>query len=109
MRRSAVLLLPVCLWFFTACAVIPIFKPAAKPPRPAPSVTQTRAQMLMGTMVKITVVAPNDLIAQAALTAGFQEIRRLEQLLSTWIETSELSRVNQAAGQEPVDVSEETF
>jgi thiamine biosynthesis lipoprotein len=30
-------------------------------------------------------------------------------MLSTWIETSELSRVNQAAGLEPVGVSAETF
>lgn len=63
----------------------------------------------MGTMVEITAVAPNEILAQAALTAGFQEIKRLEALLSTWIETSELSKVNAAAGQEPVSVSEETF
>jgi thiamine biosynthesis lipoprotein len=63
----------------------------------------------MGTIVEITAVAPNEGIAQAALSAGFQEIRRLEQLLSTWIETSELSRVNQAAGREPVPVSADTF
>src|SRR2546422_7065838 len=44
-----------------------------------------------------------------SLTAGFQEIRRLENMLSTWIETSELSRVNQAAGLEPIGVSAETF
>ena len=63
----------------------------------------------MGTVVEITAVAPNDTLAQATLTAGFQEIRRLENLLSTWIQTSELSRVNQAAGQEPVGVSAEIF
>ncbi len=63
----------------------------------------------MGTMVEITAVAPNETLAQAALTAGFQEIRRIEALISTWIETSELSRVNRAAGVEPVGVSDETF
>jgi thiamine biosynthesis lipoprotein len=63
----------------------------------------------MGTLVELTAVAPSDAIAQAALSAGFQEIRRLENMLSTWIETSELSRVNQAAGLEPVGVSAETF
>ncbi len=73
------------------------------------SVTVKRAQFLMGTLVEITAVAPSDAIAQASLTAGFQEIRRLENLLSTWIETSELSRVNQAAGLKPVGVSAETF
>jgi FAD:protein FMN transferase len=63
----------------------------------------------MGTLVELTAVAPSDAIAQEALTAGFQEIRRLENMLSTWIETSELSRVNQTAGLEPVGVSAETF
>jgi thiamine biosynthesis lipoprotein len=63
----------------------------------------------MGTIVEITVVAPNDAVAQAALSTGFQEIRRLEQLFSTWIDASELSRVNQAAGREPVSVGAETF
>jgi thiamine biosynthesis lipoprotein len=63
----------------------------------------------MGTLVEITAVAPNETLAQAALTAGFQEIRRIETLISTWIETSDLARVNRAAGREPVGVSDETF
>ena len=69
----------------------------------------TRAQYLMGTIADLTAVAPSEAIAQEAITAGFHEIRRLEQLLSTWIETSELSRVNAAAGRVPVAVSPETF
>ena len=69
----------------------------------------TRAQMQMGTLVKITAVARSESAAQAAATAGFAEIRRLEELLSTWIPTSELSRVNAAAGVLPVHVSLETL
>jgi thiamine biosynthesis lipoprotein len=72
-------------------------------------VTMTRAQYLMGTIADITAVAPSEALAQEAITAGFHEIRRLEQLLSTWIEASELSRVNAAAGRHPVAVSAETF
>ncbi len=68
-----------------------------------------RTQMQMGTLVSITVVASNKEIAQAAATAGFAEIRRLEELLSTWISTSELSRVNTSAGVMPVSVSPETM
>jgi thiamine biosynthesis lipoprotein len=64
--------------------------------------------MLMGTLVRITAVAPSEAQAQAAAQAGFQEIRRLEELLSTWIPTSELSRVNEAAGREPVAVGPDT-
>lgn len=68
-----------------------------------------RAQMHMGTLVKITAVADSESIAQAAATAGFAEIRRLEELLSTWIPTSELSRVNAAAGSAAVPVSPESL
>ena len=69
----------------------------------------TRAQMQMGTLVKITAVARSESVAQAAATAGFAEIRRLEELMSTWIPTSELSRVNTSAGVMPVSVSPETM
>jgi len=73
------------------------------------STVVTRAQMQMGTLVKITAVARNESGAQAAATAGFAEIHRLEELLSTWIPTSELSRVNALAGVMPVPVSHETM
>ncbi len=73
------------------------------------SAVVTRAQMQMGTLVKITAVARSESVAQAAATAGFAEIRRLEELMSTWIPTSELSRVNTSAGVIPVYVSPETL
>ena len=73
------------------------------------SVVVTRVQMQMGTLVKITAIARSEPIAQAAVTAGFAEIRRLEEILSTWIPTSELSRVNTSAGVMPVHVSPETL
>ena len=65
--------------------------------------------MHMGTLVKITAVARDESGAQAAATAGFTEIHRLEELLSTWIPTSELSRVNTSAGLAPVPVSPDTM
>ena len=73
------------------------------------SVVITRVQMQMGTLVKITAVARTEASAQASASAGFAEIRRLEELLSTWIPTSELSRVNASAGIRPVPVSLETW
>jgi len=68
-----------------------------------------RAQMHMGTLVTITAVASSEAIGQAAAVAGFSEIHRLEQLLSTWISASELSRVNASAGMKPVHVGPETM
>ena len=90
------------LWsaFFAGCVGVPTGQESA---------VVTRAQMQMGTLVKITAVARSESVAQAAATAGFAEIRRLEELLSTWIPTSELSRVNAAAGVLPVHVSPETL
>src|SRR5262249_46064586 len=77
--------------------------------RPSNPVVVKRAQMHMGTLVTITAVAENEYIAQTAVSSGFAEIRRLEELLSTWIPASELSRVNAAAGSAPVLVSPETL
>jgi thiamine biosynthesis lipoprotein len=68
-----------------------------------------RAQMHMGTLVTITAVAENEPMAQTAASSGFAEIRRLDELLSTWIPTSELSRVNAAAGSAAIQVSPETL
>jgi thiamine biosynthesis lipoprotein len=72
-------------------------------------VTVKRTQMHMGTVVSITAVGRTHDEANEAITAGFQEIKRLEQLLSTWIPSSELSKVNAAAGQSAVKVSLETM
>src|SRR3989442_2940587 len=99
MQRRAVLFLLACIPFFTACAIIPIARPASPPAsKPASaSVTVKRAQILMGTLVEITAVAPSDAIAQASLTASFQVIRLLENLVITRIGTSALCLVNQLA------------
>jgi thiamine biosynthesis lipoprotein len=101
-----VLLLLILLSVFRAA---PASTSADPQPPSSQRVTVKRAQYLMGTVVQITSVAPTDAQAQGAATNGFQEIRRLEELLSTWIETSELSQVNRAAGRNPVKVSPETF
>lgn len=65
--------------------------------------------MLMGTLVWVSAVASEEEHAHKAVAAGLDEIRRLEQLLSTWILTSELSQVNVAAGRSPVGVGLETM
>jgi len=68
-----------------------------------------RSQMLMGTLVDVTAVAPDKAVAQKAASAALAEIKRLEKLLSTWIPTSELSQINAAAGRNPVKVSQESM
>jgi len=76
---------------------------------PLPVVAVKRAQMHMGTLVSITAVASTHEDANKAINAGFMEIKRLEQLLSTWISESELSHVNVSAGVVSVHVSIETL
>ena len=46
---------------------------------------------------------------RALFDAATAEIVRLEKLMTTWDPTSEVSRINAAAGKEPVAVSPETF
>ena len=72
-------------------------------------VVSKRVQMHMGTLVSITAVARDREVGHRAIQAGFDEVKRLERLLSTWDPTSELSRVNAAAGRQPVVVSQETL
>ena len=68
-----------------------------------------RGQMHMGTLVFLTAVATDKRLANESIAQGFAEIRRLEQILSTWIPDSELSRINAAAGQRAVKAGPETM
>lgn len=71
--------------------------------------TVRRTQLIMGTLVSVTSVAADEAVAQGAASSALTEIRRLEELLSTWIATSELSHLNAAAGREPVNISRDTM
>ena len=69
-----------------------------------------RGQMHMGTLVFLTAVAPDKRLAHDAIEQGFAEIHRLEQILSTWIPDSELSRINAVkAGPETMDLLEHSL
>ena len=94
---------------FVVCVSLAVLSCVTGGPSPPTLVTAKRTQMHMGTLVSITAVGRTTLEANAAISAGFQEIKRLEQLLSTWIPDSELSRVNAAAGRSAVMVSPETM
>src|SRR3972149_2796592 len=66
-----------------------------------------RSQLLMGTIVEITVAAKNEQKADEAITAAFKEIGRLETIMSTYKPESDISRVNAAAGLSPVKVDKD--
>ncbi|MEP6887764.1 MAG: FAD:protein FMN transferase, partial [Nitrospirales bacterium] len=95
-------------WLWVLLAVALAAGCVHHPATSAPTIVK-RSQMLMGTLVFVTAVAGDEPTAQRAAADTFKEIRRLEELLSTWIPTSELSHVNAAAGREPVNISRDTM
>lgn len=68
-----------------------------------------RATEAMGTYVQIKVWTRDEAGAHLAIGRAFDEIARLEALMTTWRPDSEVSRINAAAGKAPVAVSPETY
>jgi len=66
-------------------------------------------QVLMGTIVEIILIGDNQKKAEKSVIQAFQEIRRIEQLMSPMIETSDVFRINQSAGRKWIKVSPETL
>jgi thiamine biosynthesis lipoprotein len=62
----------------------------------------------MGTAVSFAVLTDDDEGAERAIAAGFDEIKRIENLMTTWRD-SEVSRINANAGIAPVKVGPETL
>ncbi len=69
--------------------------------------TVQKTETIMGTDVTITVVAPSTEEGEAAIEAGMAELRRLDAMMSLYKDTSEITKVNLAAGKDPVKVSPE--
>lgn len=65
-----------------------------------------RARYLMGTVCEITAYGDE---SRSAITLAFDEIGRLESILSTFLEESELSRINREAHARPLKVSEDLW
>ncbi len=66
----------------------------------------SRSEFLMDTFVSIRAIGPN---SEQAMQAAFDEMRRIESLMSRYVPDSDVSRINEGAGGESVKVSEETF
>lgn len=63
----------------------------------------------MGTVYSIDLYAPDQATADQEMTLAFNEIDRLEALLSNYRPSSELSRISREAGSAPVVTDPETF
>jgi FAD:protein FMN transferase len=60
------------------------------------------------TFVALTTAKVDETGTRAAIDRAVAEIRRLEMLMTTWRDDSEIAKVNQNAGKKPVVVSDET-
>ncbi len=63
----------------------------------------------MGTEVSVYLWHDNNETGQDAVDAVFKEVARIDNLMSTYIEDSEMSAINRDAAKNPVEVSDELF
>jgi thiamine biosynthesis lipoprotein len=68
-----------------------------------------KQQSLLGSPFEITVVVPDSTKGEYYCNMAIEEVKRVENLISDWIPTTEISQVNQNAGIKPVKVSKEVF
>ena len=78
-------------------------------PGPAEVPLVRERRQLMSTIYEITVVSSEDAKVHEAIARALAEVERLERELSEWIPESDVSRVNAAAGKEPVKVGPDTL
>ena len=69
----------------------------------------SESSILMGSSFEITVVALDEDFAKESLAIAKKEIIRIENLISSWDQKSETSRINKNAGIGAVEVSKELF
>lgn len=67
------------------------------------------SEYLMGTMVEVTLYDVTSEGGAELSEKAFSEIRRLEELFSSYKDTSEVSLINKAKKDEPIKLSEEVF
>ena len=66
-------------------------------------------QAIMGTSVRVELWSEDAGAAQAASASVMTEMRRIEALMSPFLQNSELAHINREAGKKPVVVSDELF
>jgi thiamine biosynthesis lipoprotein len=72
-------------------------------------ILQKESMLLMGNHFEITVVCENEKEGHELIQAAVNEIKRIENKLTTFSNQSETYQINEAAGIKPVKVSDETF
>jgi FAD:protein FMN transferase len=69
----------------------------------------SRSEAIMGTRCSVELWSDNVARGEAAISSVFDDMRRIDRLMSTWKEDTEVSRVNREASRHPVKISRELF
>ena len=69
----------------------------------------TKVTKLMGSRYDITIVENDSVKAEKEIKIAIDEIKRIENIISSWKPNSQTSKINQNAGIKPVKVSKELF
>jgi thiamine biosynthesis lipoprotein len=68
-----------------------------------------REEAIMGTRCAVELWSEDRAKGEAAIKSVFDDMKRIDRLMSTWKEDTEISQVNREAGKHPVKISEEFF
>ncbi len=69
----------------------------------------SRSEAIMGTRCSVELWSDDRAKGEAAITSVFDDMKRIDRLMSTWKEDTEISLVNREASRHPVKISEELF
>jgi thiamine biosynthesis lipoprotein len=69
----------------------------------------TQTENIMGTRCSVELWSEDRQKGEAAIASVFADMHRIDRLMSTWKEDTEISRVNREAGKHPVQISAELF
>jgi len=69
----------------------------------------TRDEAIMGTRCAVELWSDDKAKGEAAITSVFDDMKRIDRLMSTWKEDTEISKVNREGGTHPVKISRELF
>jgi FAD:protein FMN transferase len=69
----------------------------------------TRGENIMGTRCSVELWSEDRARGEAAISSVFDDMKRIDRLMSTWKEDTEISQVNREAAKHPVKISRELF
>lgn len=72
-------------------------------------IVHTKKKFMLGSPFEMTVMANDTIQANIYINQAIEEVKRIENLISDWIPTTQISKVNQNAGIAPVKVDQEVF